>query len=127
MLVVLHPGVHPRRRLRRRLLRPKGGHSPLGSRLMQVGARSSTSRLCQIGGPPDPAWLAPAAATQVAMSPASLRDHGWKLRELGGDGAGPDRFLQFRFEVLCAKCQGLVVIFFLSGVLSVSCNFTDRY
>jgi hypothetical protein len=54
-------------------------------------------------------------------------DHGWKLRELGGDGAGPYRFLQFRSEVLCAKCQGLVVIFFLCGVLSVSCNFTDRY
>jgi hypothetical protein len=29
--------------------------------------------------------------------------HGWKRREQGGDGAGPDLFSLLRSEVLCAK------------------------
>jgi hypothetical protein len=46
-------------------------HLELGSCLMQVGARSSTTSLCQIGGHLDRVW--PAAVTQVAMSAASLQ------------------------------------------------------
>jgi hypothetical protein len=66
----------------------------------------------------DPSGLVPGVAAV---------DHRWKLCELGGHGAGPDCFLLFRSEVLCAKCQGLVVILFLFKVLSVCCKFTAQY
>jgi hypothetical protein len=42
----------------------------------------------------------------------------------GGEGAGPDCFVQFTCRVLSANCKGLGVISFFSIVLVVICNST---
>jgi hypothetical protein len=129
MLMVMHLGVHPRRRLCHRLLGPKGGHSPLWSWFMQVGTRSSsTSRVIPYRRPYissvvgscccDLKW--PYRSIVVVDRRSNHRDH-------GGYGAGLGRFLHFRSRALCAKCQDLVVILFLSRVLSVSFNSTSMY
>jgi hypothetical protein len=44
----------------------------------------------------------------------------------GGEGAGSDWFLQFRFRVLCAKSEDLFVFFYFSWVLYVNCISTDE-
>jgi len=51
-------------------------------------------------------------------------EHGWKQCEMGGDGAGPDRVLSFRSEVLRAKSRDLFVMFNFLKVLSVYCTST---
>jgi hypothetical protein len=57
---------------------------------------------------------------------AAAVDHRWLLGELGGDGAGLDRFLQVRSEVLCANLLDLFVTFYYIRVLSVYCNSTAQ-